>query len=437
MGFGRWISSAASSFVSGISSAASAVKDFASKAYDAAKEVAGKAMGWMAEKADKFVDDVKKTWAVVKPYVETLRTGIRMAAKAVPIPWLKAVLMALDIGLGKLTDFEHSPVAKKLEQAIRWAAEMARKWQQRGKETEQEQEETLDEAALQEARRHQETFRFAERESLSPEARHNVELAAAINDYEIAKADLARVLAGEPADFEHYLRLRATQKLLVMADKQFRAASSLDDLSVDDLFLVRIASDLIKPNPELNEVAAERLDRLLAERYGKALQPFVFEEMVAAWVKRADVLASQWQIDNKNYAKEVMLLRRLEIAKRIQEELAPDEEQALKDLSDSVPKAKQELDELAAKEHDIRRYVGAAEGFLQLMEKSREQILSEDREYLIDEGGDVGKILIRCAEQDVPFASLDKDEQALVRAYANIFAKESAKRMKDILEVAV
>lgn len=432
-----WFSSAVSWVSSAVSSTASAVKNVASKAYDAVKEVAGKAMGWMAEKADKFVDDVKKTWAVVKPYVETLRTGIRMAAKAVPIPWLKSALNALDMGLGALTAFENSPVAKKVEQAIRWAAELARKWQQRGKETEQEQEEILDEAALQEARRHQETFRFAERESLSPEARHNVELAAAINDYEIAKTDLARVLAGEPADFEHYLRLRATQKLLVMADKQFRAASSLDDLSVDDLFLVRIASDLIKPNPELNKVAAERLDRLLAERYGKALQPFVFEEMVAAWVKRADVLASQWQIDNKSYAKEVMLLKRLEVAKRIQEELAPDEAQALNDLAVSVPVAKQKLDELATKENDIRRYVGAAEGFLQLMEKSREQILSEDREYLIEEGGDVGKILIRCAEQDVPFIALNGDEQALVRAYANVFAEESAQRMKDILEVAV
>ncbi|WP_144374119.1 hypothetical protein [Vogesella urethralis] len=434
MGF---FSSAASWVSSKVSSVASAVKNVASKAYDEVKEVAGEAMGWMAEKAEKFVDDVKKTWAVVKPYVEALRVGIRMAAKAVPIPWLKSALIALDVGLGALTAFENSPVAKKVEQAIRWAAELARKWQQRGKETEQEQEGILGEAALQEARRHQETFRFAERESLSPEARHNIELAAAINDYEIAKADLARVLAGEPADFEHYLRLRATQKLLVMADKQFRAASSLDDLSVDDLFLVRIASDLIKPNPELNEVAAERLDRLLAERYGKALQPFVFEEMVAAWVKRADVLASQWQIDNKNYAKEVMLLKRLEVAKRIQEELAPDEAQALNDLAVSVPVAKQKLDELATKEHDIRRYVGAAEGFLQLMEKSREQILSEDREYLIEEGGDVGKILIRCAEQDVPFIALTGDEQALVRAYANVFSEESARRMKDILEVAV
>lgn len=430
MGLRSWMSSK-------ISSVVSTAESVGAKIFNAVRESVGNAMNTISEKADKFVGDVKETWAVVKPYVETLRVGIRMAAKAVPIPWLKSALTALDLGLGSLTAFENSPIAKKVEKAIRWAAELARKWQQRGKETEQEQEEILDEAALKEARLHQETFRFAERESQSPEARHNVELAAAINDYEIAKADLARVLAGEPADFEHYLRLRATQKLLVMADKQFRAASSLDDLGVDDLFLVRIASDLIKPNPELNEVAAERLDRLLAERYGKALKPFVFEEMVAAWVKRADVLASQWDVDSRSHAKDVMLLTRLEVAKRIQEELAPDEEQALNELSDSVPKAKQKLDELAAKENDIRRYVGAAEGFLQLMEKSLEQILSEDREYLIEEGGSVGEILIRCAEQDVPFAELDKDEQALVRAYANIFANESAKRMKDILEVAV
>lgn len=422
---------------SAASSVASSISNAASRAFNAVKETAGKAIGWLAEKADSFVDNVKATWAVVKPYVDKIRTGIRIAANHIPIPWLKAALLALDVGLGALVTFENSPVAKKIEQAIRWAAELARKWQQRGQLTEQKetQEDVLDDVALQEARRHQETFRFAEREALSPEAKHNVELAAAINDYEIAKADLNKVLSGSPANFEHYLRLRATQKLLAMADKVFRTASSLDQLSADDLFLVRIASDLVKPNPELSTLAAERLDRLLSERYGKALQPFVFEEMVAAWSKRADVLAEQWENLNNSNAKDVMLLTRLEVAKRIQEELAPDEAKMLDDLSQSVPQAKQKLEELATKENDLRRYVGAVEGFLQLLEKSHEQIALEDREYIIEDGTEVGKILIRCAEKDLPFNALSEDEQALIRAFANIFKKESEKRMKDILEV--
>lgn len=433
-----WLDRVRSAASRAVSSVGRSISNAASKAFNIAKETAGKAVGWLAEKADKFVDNVKETWKTVKPYVEKFRTIIRTAASVVPIPWLKTALTALDAGLGALTAFENSPVAKKIEQAIRWAAKMARKWQQHGQSTQQEQaqEDVLDDVALQEARRHQETFRFAERESLSPEEKHNMELAAAINDYEIAKADLNNALEGSPANFEHYLRLRATQKLLAMADKKFRSASSLDELSADDLFLVRIASDLVKPSPELSTLAAQRLDRLLSERHGKALQPFIFEEMVAAWAKRADVLADQWQNLNRSNARDAMLLKRLEVAKRIQEELAPEEAQTLHDLMQSVPQAKQKLEELATKENDLRRYVGAAEGFLQLLEKSHEQIVSEDREYIIDEGAEVGKILIQCSEKDLPFNALSEDEQALVRAFANIFNQESEKRMKDILEVA-
>lgn len=431
-----WFSNVCSSVSRAVSSASRSISNAASRAFDVAKETAGKAVSWLAEKADSFVDGVKETWATVKPYVDKIRTGIRIAAGHTQIPWLKAALTALDLGLGALVAFENSPIAKKIEQAIRWAAAMACKWQQKSQGTEQAQEEVLDDAALQEARRHQETFRFAERESLSPEAKHNVELAAAINDYEIAKADLNSALSASPVDFEHYLRLRATQKLLAMADKKFRIALSLDELSTDDLFLVRIASDLVKANPELSTLAAERLDRHLSERYGKSLQPFIFEEMVAAWAKRADVLADQWQDLNRSNARDTMLLKRLEVAKRIQEELAPEEAQTLQDLMQSVPQAKLRLDILATKEDDLRRYVGAAEGFLQLLEKSHEQIVSEGREYIIDEGAEVGRILIRCSEEDLAFQDLAEDEQALVRAFSNIFSQESEKRMKDILEVA-
>lgn len=430
-----------SSVWSGITSVASAVGRAASAAWDAAKEVAGKAIGWMAEKAEHFVDDVKKAWLAVKPYVSVIRTTLKAAAAVVPVPWVSAALLALDTGLEKLTAFENSPIAKKVNDAIQWAIKMAQRLQDNkqkdvGTANEQASADELTDEELKLAKQHQETFRFAERESASSTARYQLELAAALNDYQIAQTELTKAIDAAPANFEHYLRLRATQKLLAMADKKFRSAATIDELSADDLFLVRIASDLIKPSPELSQEAAARLDRVLSERYGKKLAPFVFEEMIASWAKRADVLENQWAVDNRNHAKDNMLLKRLVLAQDIQGELAPEEAAQLELLRKEVPTKKQELDALAERQHDLERYVGAAEGFLQLLEKTPEQLEHEEREYLLDDGPRVGQILIECAQHDTAFAALDDESRALVIDFANAFSSDSKNRMKEILEVA-
>lgn len=431
-----WFSSACSWVGGAISSVASGVASVSSAVFNGAREMAGKAVGWMAEKAEGFVKDVKDVWNTVKPYVDKIRMGIKAAAAAVPIPWVKAALIGLDQALGALTAFENSPIAKKIDAAIKWSIELAKRWQN-GRQTPEAQEEQLSEAELEEARRHQENMRFAEREVVSPEHRHQMELASAINDYEIAKADLSNVLIAAPENFEHYLRLRATQKLLNMADKKFRSAQSVDELSADDLFLVRIASDLIKVNPELSTEAAARLDRVLNEKYGKKLTPFVFEEMIAAWGVRAKKLEKQWEDANITYAKDSMLLKRLQLALKIQHELSAEETQELGKLEVDLPVSKQRLDELATQKRDIQRYVGAAEGFLQLLEKSEEQIDLEDRSYLIEEGTMVGQLLVDCAQNDKSFSELSQDDQALVIDYSNIFQQESEVRMEKVLEVAL
>ena len=71
-----------SSVGSFVGSAARSVGRAVSSAYNTAKEYAGKAIGWMAEKAEGFVNGVKKVWQTVKPYVEIVRAGLRAAAAA-------------------------------------------------------------------------------------------------------------------------------------------------------------------------------------------------------------------------------------------------------------------------------------------------------------------------------------------------------------------
>lgn len=410
---------------------------------DRVKDVASQAVGWMAEKAERLVGGLKEAWQAVKPHVEQVRTALRAAAAAAPIPWLKSALTMLDVGLGALTAFENSPIAKKVDAAIKWSIELAKRWQGKKVDREEQREqqeqdnEHLNAEELKAAKDHQETFRFAEREAATEVQRHQLEIAAAINDFEIAKTDLSNAIELAPTDFEHYLRLRATQKLLNMADKKFRSAKSVDDLSADDLFLVRIASDLIKAKPELNQQAAVRLDRLLTERYGKKLTPFVFEELVASWAKRAEALGTQWEDANRQYAKNKMLLKRLSLAKKIQQELSEEEAAELVSLEADVPHQKQALDALATQQQDIKTYVGAVEGFLQLLEKTPGQIEQENRGYLIERGAEVGKLLIDCAKSDKPFSDLAPHEQSLITDYANIFQSESQDRMKALLEVTV
>lgn len=440
MGFwssvGSFCSSVASSVGSAVSSAASAIGRGVSAAYNAAKDLAGRAVGWIAEKAEGFVDGVRNVWNTVKPYMDQIRTALKAAAVATSgIPWLSGALTLLDKGLGTLTKFENSPIANKVKQAIDWAIKLAKRWRGASKGNENKPD-RLNEEELEEAKKHQENLRFAEREIVSDDQRHQLELAAVFNDYEIASTDLANTIDKAPENFEHYLRLRASQKLLAMADKKFRMAETVNDLSADDIFIVRIASDLMKANPELSKEAALRLDRLLTEKYGKKLLPFVFEELIASWAKRADTLGNQWKSDNKAYAKDVSLRKYLLGAQEIQSELSIEEKNLLTVLEMELPSKKEKLDKLATTHRDVERYVGAAEGLLQVLEKSPEEIEAEGRAYLLEESQRIGELLIDSAQNEKPFSELDPDNQSLMTDYANIFKKESKARMKSILEVA-
>lgn len=420
-----WFSDICSAVGRAVGSAASAI-------YEKAKNVGVKVLGFMANTADKVVNTVKHVWNAVVPYIDAIREGLKKAALAVPWPWAKTALLGLEKGLAAIEKFANSAMAKKIDLAIKWAIEMARRWlaSQQKKE-----EERLSEEDLAEAKRHQENLRMVGRE-INPEDRQYLEIASLLNDYQIAKTDLANALDAEPENFEHYLRLRATQKLLAMSDKKFRNAQSIDDLTIDDLFLVEIASDLVKANPELSNEAAARLDRILTQKYNRKLTPFVFEEMIASWAMRADTMGKQWEEENKAFAKAKIQLMALEQAKKIQNELSATDQNDLTRLEKEVPTLKAALNALSTQKVDLERYVGAGEGFLQLLEKSQEEIEAEDRSYLLEDSTKVGTLLIDIAEHDRPFAVLELEEQSLITDYANIFYEEAQDRKKRILEVA-
>jgi hypothetical protein len=418
-------------------------REVASNALEKAKDIAGQALGWMATKAEKFVGNIKSVWKTAKPFVSMVRKGLDMAAEYIlltPFPWIGGALKLISLGLGALTAFEKSPIAKAVDKAIQWSIKLAQKWHTPStgiQEKERPTENAIAEDEVDTARQHQETFRAAAQEpTLSDDERRLLEVASVINDFELAKADVERAMNATPVDFEHYLRIRATNKLLKLSEAKFKSAKDICDLTSDDLFLVQIASDLVKGTPELSENSSDRLNNILEEQYKKKLLPFVFEELIASWAVRANELETKkWPSANQNHVRNSMLLTRLKIAKDLQHELSPEEAEELNRLEIDVPKLEIELNEIATSQHDIERYTGAAEGLLQLLEKTEDEIRSEGHAYLIDEGAQVGHILMDFANNNTPFANLSEDQKELIVDYSNIFQVAAKERMKQVLEI--
>lgn len=409
---------------------------FFSSLVSAAKTVVARTINFMADKAENLVGKVKDVWQKVKPHVQKVPAYLRTAAATAAASYPKAgqVMNAVATALDALLALENSPILKKIEKAISAAAQKARDLQQQirdGKLAWLSPEEY--EAALNTRK----TFRAAEKEedSLSARDREKLKVAAAINDFGIAKTDVKNAIEAGPSNFDHYLRLRATQKLLIEAEAKLMA-HGLDGLTDDDWFLVRIASDLIKTDPELKADAAERLDGILRQAHGKTLQSFVYEELIAAWKNQARALDLELEDAKARLAKSMIDLRRLQIAKRVQNELDAQEAAELAALEIQVPAQEKDWEAAAIRKRDIERYADAAEGFLQLLEKSPDQLEQEDRGYVIDEGEEVGRIIVEAAEKNVPFNSLSPDHQALITDFANIFHEEARQRMESVLGVA-
>ncbi|HGY5997915.1 TPA: hypothetical protein ACNV5A_004569, partial [Aeromonas hydrophila] len=137
----------------------------------------------------------------------------------------------------------------------------------------------------------------------------------------------------------------------------------------------------------------------------------------------------------KKLAQMNVAFKSLTLNKQLQGQLAPEEEAELARLQGEIPVAKDKLHNLDTQRSDIARYVGAIEGFLQLLEKSQEEIEANGHSYLFKDGAKVGMILMRCAQDGLAFKDLELEEQDLITDYANIFSTDADARMERVLEV--
>lgn len=419
-----------SSIGSAFRSVASSVGRAVSKGLSWAREKVSGAIDWIAEKGEQFIDNVKETYRKVKPFLQKARPWIDKIAKTVGMkfPWVGAALF----GLGKVVDgllaFENSPVAHALEKAIRGVIKFSQFVKER----------YLTPEEMAEAEEYKETFNEADDLNLDEEQRKSLQLAQMLNSYGLVKTELRDVLEMGVGDFQHYLRLRATQKLLDEADHKLTTTKNLEDVNEDDLFLIQTAENLIS-TAELSEANAIKLDEIIQKRFGKSLIPFVFEELLVIWVKKYNELEKQFAEFNKQISKEKVLKTRLEVAKKTST-LTSDEEEILKELLTKLPGMETKIERLDSERRSMKNYVYAAEGFMQILEKDDQMLEVEGKDYLIDDSTEIASIIMRVAQNNVAWDTLTSDEQSLIIDYANIFeteGKERAEKLAKEIEMEV
>lgn len=432
MGFwssvGSALSSAASSVSSAVSSVGRGIVSATKAAWDTAKTAASKAIDWMADEAENFVGKVKDIWKTAKPWVAKIAPYISKGIALLPFPWAGAAALAVEVAIQALLALENSPILKKVEQAIIWASNAAKDFR----------EMHMTPKEVKEAEQRQQDLQEAMDAMKTEEQRQSIRFAAVINDYVLVQTHIQEILEKDSiADFSHYLRLRATQKLLRAAEKTLNTARTLDEITADDSFLLRVGADLLAENPNLSDADAEKLDTIIKRRFnGKSLIPFVFEEMICAWETKLQNMEAKWNQLNREVAKLRRQTKELEVQMKV-ESLTADEESQLVDLKNDVKNYTYQLTQQAEENRAMQSYVHAAEGFLQVLEKTAEQFEEEGRDYIVDDVATVGRLLIECAQNGKQWNELTEEEQSLITDYANIFAEDSKKRTQELVEAEV
>ncbi|MFQ6557049.1 hypothetical protein Q7F05_13955 [Pseudomonas sp. Lb2C1-1] len=384
----------------------------------------------MAEKAETFVGTVKSVWQKVKPFIaKVVQPALKVAAKWTAanlptFPWVSAAITAFDKALEALLAWDKTEMAKKLDDAIHWVIQRAKDLN----------DINLNEEEMATAEQHEETLRAA-RSEVRGDAAKAIDLASLITSYAQLNTRITHVMENNNIeDFEHYLRLRAAQKLLKDTEKRLMQAQDIHAINADDLFLMEIGAELLKKVPAISDADTQRLDDVIHARFQQKLIPFVFEEMIMAWGYNLETMEKEWKAESEGIAKDQVLLRRLEIGQRLAE-LDAEEAAMLADLQAKVPALKARMDSKRKRTNEMRSYVFAAEGFLQMLEKNPEDFA--DKEYLLNDSSAAGMIIIECAQHGKQWEELSESEQFLIIDFANIFEEASRARAARLVEVAV
>lgn len=411
-------------FFSWVSDTWESVKSAASSAWEGVKSVASKVVDTCVEWGGKVVDTVKNVYKAVKPYIKHAKEIVKVVGNTLgaKFPWVKAAADIIAKGLEFLEKIEDSPLVKRISKDIEWAL----------KTLEKIKETFFNKSEEKEAMRRQKDLQRAYDAMETEEQRRSIRFAMLINDYVLLRSRIEDALnkfeSSNSTNFEHYLRLRATQKLLKITERRLNRAKDLTEIESDDLFLIQTGAELLVEHPNLSTEELQCLDRIIQRRFdGKTLLPFVFEELLFSWGIKLEEMEEKRKILNSEIVKLKREFKQLEIKQKV-EELSTIELAKSVVLREEIKEVKYELKEQEGKNRAMQNYIYAAEGFLQVLEKTEEQWIEDGREYIIEDSKEIGMLLIQCVERGLHWDELELEQQSLIRDFANIFAKDSKKR---------
>ena len=413
-------------FSNAVSWVANKAVSVASSVVRAGKKAAASAVNWLADKAETFIGDVQKIYKTVQPFISKMRVGIRVLAKLAPWPWVQVMAKGVDLALATLENLGSHPLMEKVKKGCEWLITAAREIQKRW----------LNEAEIEEAEQ-----RAADLEAalhVLPAAQQApVQAAALLNNYLLVKAKIAQLIDSSAfVDFEHYLRIRAVQKLLQVYEDQMVGITDIASVNEEPRFIIDIARELLSVNPDLDEASAIRLDAIASKNFGKSLIPFIFEELVVAWDIELETLEAEWEVQRAALAKDRVLARRLTLSQEI-EPLNDAESVMLANLNITLPRDSEKFKDLELDALHKSYYIFAAEGFLQLLEKDEASLQDGGQEFLAEQGSEVGKLIIECAQNGRKWDTLTEDQQSLIIDFANIFEDACRARTEKFREVEV
>lgn len=413
-----WFSRAAS-FCSGV---VSRVKETVSSAMGWAREKATQAMDYVADRGEQFIDSVKSTYQAVKPFLKKARPWIDRIGDiaGVPFPWLKPAISVIGVAVDGLLALENSPVAHALEKALRGVIKIAKFTKGR----------YLSEEEVVQAKQNKKALKRADELHLTSEQQDAINLSILLNNYSIIKKELRDLLEEGVTDFQQYLRLRAVQKLLDMAESKLTQTTTLSDITKDDIFLINIGEQLLN-SEEMTERDALRLDDIIRQRVGKKLIPFVFEELMLVWVDKQVKLEADWNACRKEVSQLNAVRTRLESSKKIQA-LGADDQKIYDETMAKLGGQRFKLERLERENRSMENYVYAAEAFMQLLEKDEKELIAEDKEYLIEDSPEIANIIMKVATHNIEWETLSEEERDLITDFAAIFKLEGRQRAKEL-----
>jgi hypothetical protein len=413
-----WLKKAGSAVVRSVKAAGTTV-------YRAAKHAATSALMWMADEGHQFVDDVKSTWRAIRPHIEMVVAPIAAALErmTVGVPWLHHSVKALNQLLAVVVNLIDGPLGRAIETAIRWTFNLARYIV----------DHVLGRAHWREAEQHSETLKKASaNDAFDPESAHGIKVAAMLLEFHLAIAKVGEALdKGQVEDFNHYLRLRAAQKLLQLSEQRLKAVDASVgarvEVSDDDMFVVAQAHELIKDVPEMSSADLARLDRLIEARLGKNLLPFVFEELLLAWNASAAALDVEWH-DAEN--RRIVTKSELNgLRNRARFGLSDQETRRLDELAALLPDLEMQSGQVLERKDHMQSYVHAAEGFLVFLETPEADLEAEDKAYRAEAISLAAPVIIACAQYGRKWETLTKEDQERIKRLALIYQQSFEQRM--------